>query len=246
MQDEAERPDDRWVRRGGAVGHRRHATAHPSRHFRHGESSFPCDGESSFGRRVVLGTASRDFGTASRRAQDGDSAGCAPSTMRSRLASRGWPGSSGRRTKSAVVTDATSRSSAAGHAARPAATRRGLGVDQRAAVGGVERAQPRPVVQAEHHDVDETGLDQQLGQLGRRQLPRVERVERRVAAGGERDPVRRREQQRAAGGQHPSALAQEPLLVPEVLDDLQRHHRVDTPSRTGSATRLARAAATRG
>ena len=110
---------------------------------------------------------------------------------------------------------------------RPGQHGRGLGGDQRSPVGGVERTQPRPVVQAEHRDVDEARRRQQFGQLGRRQLPRVERVERRVAAGGERDAVGRREQQRAAGGQHPSALAQEPLLVPEVLDDLQRHHRVD-------------------
>ena len=103
---------------------------------------------------------------------------------RSRLASTGWPWASGQRMKSAVVTAVTSRR----RRRRPGVGehRRGLGGDQRAAVGGVQRAQPRAVVQAEHRDVDEPRLDQQLDQLGGRQLPRVERVERRVAAGGER------------------------------------------------------------
>ena len=46
--------------------------------------------------------------------------------------------------------------------------------------------------------------------------------------------------------QHAAALAQEPRLVPQVLDDLQRHDVSTAASRTGSATRLVRAAATRG
>jgi len=55
----------------------------------------------------------------------------------------------------------------------------------------------------------------------------MERIGRRVRAGGEREPIRRGDDQHAAGAQRTRALAQEALVIPDVLDHLQRGHRVE-------------------
>jgi hypothetical protein len=58
-------------------------------------------------------------------------------------------------------------------------------------MGSVERAQPAARVQPEHvHDVDAAPVDRP-DQLVRDELVRMERIGRRVRAGGEREPIRR-------------------------------------------------------
>ena len=132
------------------------------------------------------------------------------------------------RSKSSVVTEATSASRSVGP--RCVGQRAGdLGVDDRAAVAGVELDQPRAVEHPQHRVDREARAGQQFGQLGGVELPGVERVDRGVAAGGEGDPVGRRHQQHPAGPQDPQALGDELPLVPEVFDHLEVDHHIDSP-----------------
>ena len=55
----------------------------------------------------------------------------------------------------------------------------------------------------------------------------MERIDRGVAPGGERDPVGGRHHQPPGGPQHPEAFADELWLIPQVLDDLEVDHDVD-------------------
>jgi len=91
----------------------------------------------------------------------------------------------------------------------------------------VERAQPAARVQTEHiDDVDAAPFDQP-DQLVRDEHVRMERIGRRVRAGGEREPIRRGDDQHAARAQRTRAPAQEALVIPDMLDHLQRRHRVE-------------------
>ena len=144
---------------------------------------------------------------------------------RSRLASTGWSGPSGCRAKSAVVTAATSRSS--GRRPPPASTAAVWAAisDPPWAASSARSRGPwcRPSTATSTKPASTSSSASSAADSSRvwNGLSGVSRPGENVM------PVGRREQQRAAGRQHPSALAQEPPLVPEVLDDLQRHHRVD-------------------
>ena len=146
---------------------------------------------------------------------------------RSRLSSMsGFGPPAAMRSKSAVVTDATSASRSVGPGC-VGQRARDLGVDDRAAVARVELDQPRAVKHAQHRLDRKARVGQQFGQLGGVQLAGVERVDRGVAAGGEGDPVGRRHQQHPARAQHPEALATNCALVPEVFDHLEVDHDID-------------------
>ena len=93
---------------------------------------------------------------------------------------------------------------------------------------GVQLGKPPAMKNPEDAFDPEPCGGQQFGQLRRIELPGVERVDRRVAAGGERDPVGRGHQQYTAGPQHSKALGDELPLVPKVFDHLKVDHYVDS------------------
>ena len=86
---------------------------------------------------------------------------------------------------------------------------------------GVEFLQARTVVDAGHQLNAESGVFEQFGHFGGVELTSVERVERRVAAGGEGDPVGGADEKFTAGSENSEAFAQELTLIPQVLDHLE-------------------------
>ena len=100
------------------------------------------------------------------------------------------------RSKSSAVTDATSAKQLFGP--RRIGQRAGdLCVDDRAAVLGVQLGECAAVEDALHGFEPEAGGLKQVGHFARVELAGVERVDRRIAAGGEGHPVGRRHQQNA-------------------------------------------------
>ena len=172
----------------------------------------------------------RAGGCAGRRSRVPDRVGSLRAHRRTATASRSSAvvdAVAARRRSRAAVTAATNRCAAPADQARRR-RRPSLRGDQRTPCRRSQRAQPRPVRAAPSTGDRRTGAASSAASSCGVELLGVERVQRRSSRpGGEGQPVRGGQQQRAGRAQHPRALGEEPRLVPQVLDDLQAATTVD-------------------